>query len=267
MKKNLIKKILPSLAVALMMVAGVSCNTKNNGNAQLKFSLTDAPSVEYTAVNLDVQGIEVGVGEASKSDWVALDLIQPGIYNLLDYRNGENILLANEAFPAGKISQVRLILGPDNTVIKDGIEYPLTTPSAQESGLKFNFNQVLEADLMYSFVIDFDASRSIVETGNGKFLLKPVIRTYAEAYGATLRGFVIPAEAKPYVEIIQGNDTLVSIPELTDGKFLIPGIHGGIWKVNVIANDDLNAYKDTTFITVPLVEGQVTNLGAIILKK
>lgn len=267
MKKKLFKRILPSLAVALMLVAGVSCSNQESGTAQLKFSLTDAPSLEYSAVNLDVKGIEVGVGDAENVEWVALDLLQPAVYNLLDYRNGETILLANEAFPAGKISQVRLILGPDNSVVKDGVEYPLTTPSAQQSGIKFNLHQVLEADMMYSFVIDFDASRSVVETGNGKFLLKPVIRTFAEAYGATLRGFVLPAEAKPYVEIVQGTDTLVSLPELADGKFLFPGIKGGIWKVNVIANDDLNAYKDTTFVTAPIVEGQVTDLGTIVLKK
>ena len=266
MKMNSIKKILPSLTIALMLLAGVSCTNKENGNAQLKFSLTDAPSMEFTAVNLDVQGIEVGVGDSANGKWEALDLLQPGVYNLLDYRNGETLLLANEAFPAGSISQVRLILGPNNTVIKNGVSYPLTTPSAQQSGLKFNLHQVLEADMMYSFVIDFDASRSIHETGNGKFMLKPVIRAYAEAFGATLRGYALPAEAKPYVQIVQGTDTLVSLPE-TDGKFLFPGIKGGVWKVNVVATDELNAYKDSTFITAPIAEGVVTDLGNIILKK
>jgi len=219
MRKNLIQKILPSLAIALMLVAGVSCSDKKDGEAQLKFSLTDAPSMEYTAVNLDVQGIEVGVGDAANGKWEALELLEPGVLNLLDYRNGETILLADESFPAGTIAQVRLILGPNNTVIKNGVEYPLTTPSAQQSGLKFNFHQVLEAGMMYSFVIDFDASRSIHETGNNTFMLKPVIRAYAEAYGATLRGYALPAEAKPYVEIVQGTDTLISLPE-TNGKFL-----------------------------------------------
>lgn len=267
MRTNLLKKILPSLAIAFMVVAGVSCNSnEQGGNAQLKFSLTDAPSTEYTAVNLDVKSIEVGVGDTTNINWVTLDLLQPGVYNLLDYRNGKTVLLANEQFPAGTISQVRLILGSNNTVVKDGVEYPLTTPSAQQSGIKFNLHQNLEADMMYSFVIDFDASRSVVETGNGKFLLKPVIRAFAETYGATLRGYALPAEAKPYVQIIQGTDTLAALPDL-DGKFLFPGIKGGIYKVNVVANDTLNAYRDTTFLTAPLVEGQVTDLGTIILKK
>jgi hypothetical protein len=161
---------------------------------------------------------------------------------------------------------VRLILGTNNTVVKNGVSYPLITPSGQQSGVKFNLHQTLEADMSYNFVIDFDASRSIVEKGNAEFLLKPVIRTFAEAYGATLRGYALPADAKAYVEIIQGTDTLMSIPE-ADGKFLFAGIKGGIWKVNVIATDELNAYKDSTFSTTSIVEGKITDLGNIVLKK
>lgn len=60
-----------------MLLAGVSCTNKENGNAQIKFSLTDAPSMEFTAVNLDVQGIEIGVGDSANGKWEALDLLQP----------------------------------------------------------------------------------------------------------------------------------------------------------------------------------------------
>lgn len=260
-----IKKILPALTVVAMLLAGVSC-TKNDGDARIKFSLTDAPSMEYDAVNIDVQGIQVGVGNGENSEWVDLNILHPGVYNLLDYRNGEKIILADESFPAGKISQVRLILGDNNTVRIGTEEYPLTTPSAQQSGLKLNLHQVLEPEMMYSFVIDFDASRSVVKTGNEKYILKPVIRTFAETFGATLRGYVLPAEAKPYVEIIQDKDTLIALPE-TDGKFLFPGINGGVWKVNVVATDELNVYKDTTFFTEPVVLGKVADLGTITLKK
>lgn len=265
MKKNLVKRLLPALAIAMLLVVGVSCNNKE-GNAQLMFSLTDAPSLEYSAVNLDVQGISVGVGDVENVEWINLDLLHPGIYNLLDYRNGEMVVLADQSFPAGRISQVRLILGENSSVVKDGVVYPLKTPSAQQSGLKFNLHQVLEPDMMYHFVVDFDASRSVVTTGNGDHLLKPVIRTYAKHFGASYKGYVLPAEAKPYVEIIQGTDTLISLPE-ADGKFLFAGIEGGVWKVNVYANDELNEFRDITFSTPVLVEGVVMDAGTIVLEK
>lgn len=66
--------------------------------------------------------------------------------------------------------------------------------------------------------------------------------------------------------IIQTPDTLISIPE-ADGKFLFPGIRGGVWKVNIVANDELNEYKDQTFDTAPIVEGKITDLGTIKLVK
>ena len=48
----------------------------------------------------------------------------------------------------GTLGQIRLVLGPDNfVVLNDGIDdnadvpIPLSTPSAQQSGLKLNVNK------------------------------------------------------------------------------------------------------------------------------
>ena len=58
---------------------------------------------------------------------------------------------------------------------------PLTTPSAQQSGLKLNAKpfDVAEGQTV-ELVLDFDAARSVVRAGNsGKYLLKPVITVIA----------------------------------------------------------------------------------------
>lgn len=204
MRREISKILLSALSILTMLALMAGCANENegfsDGKAQIQFKLTDAPSLEYDKVVLDIQGVKVGVGdeyynddndpyydESDKLDeveWVTLNISKPGLYNLLDYRNGEMVLLAGGEIPAGKISQVRLLLGPNSFVeTKDGVEHPLKTPSAQTSGLKFNLHETLLADMAYSFVIDFDASRSVVTTGNNKYILKPVIRTFAEAWG------------------------------------------------------------------------------------
>jgi len=54
-----------------------------------------------------------------------------------------------ERYPAGcgfwqkHISQFRFILGDDNTVVVDGITYPLKAPSGQQSGFKVNVDETL----------------------------------------------------------------------------------------------------------------------------
>lgn len=295
-----LQRFFTGIVLASIMLFLISCENENStvadGKAKLQFKLTDAPSLLYDEVNIDIQGLVVGVYSDFNDDgtlddddddfdeiyddkfddfdddldddddfkWVKFDVSDAGLYNLLDYRNGETVLLAGGEVPAGKITQVRLLLGPNSNVVIDGVTYPLTTPSAKQSGLKFNLHETLVSDMMYSFTIDFDAARSVVRTGNGKYILKPVIRTFADAFGGTIRGVVLPAEAFPYVQLVKGTDTLISLPE-TDGKFLFPGLAGGAYNLTIFS--DTLGYKDTLFLNVPVVQGEITNLGTITLLK
>lgn len=44
----------------------------------------------------------------------------------------------------------------------------------------------------YKLWLDFDAGRSVVEIGNGNYILKPVIRIYSEATSGAIKGSVLP---------------------------------------------------------------------------
>ena len=286
MKREISKILLSALSVLTMLVLVTGCTNENegfsDGKAQIQFKLTDAPSLEYDAVLIDIQGVKVGVADKYYDDdndpyyddnddfddveWVTLNITKPGLYNLLDYRNGKTVLLAGGDIPAGKISQVRLLLGPDSYVVKDGVEYDLKTPSAQTSGLKLNLHETLLADMAYSFIIDFDASRSVVVTGNNKHILKPVIRTFAETWGGSVKGVVLPQEANAFMRFTNGaKDTLIALPE-TNGKFLFFGVEPGAWKLEAIAADTTD-YKDSVIEEVSVVKGEVKDVGTITLVK
>jgi len=80
--------------------------------------------------------------------------------------------------------QLRLVLSENgvaapfaNAVIPTGStgEVALATPSAEQSGLKLQTGMDVVANQTADFVIDFDACKSIVSTGGGKYLLKPVL--------------------------------------------------------------------------------------------
>lgn len=175
-------------------------------------------------------------------------------------------LLGTIQLPSGRISQLRLVLGPNNSIVLNGVNYPLTTPSAQQSGLKLSINANLVAGIDYKIWIDFDAARSIVQTGNGKYILKPVIRTFTQAESGGIKGIVLPVAAKGWVfAIANATDTVSSTPaELSSGVFLLRGIPASTYKVSFHAT--AGTYRDTTFTGVTVTTGNITDLGTLKLK-
>jgi len=257
--------VLAALAVGSLVFQSCNKNSSGGGTSHLQVMLTDDPA-DYDAVYIDVQKVEVNVSSDSgaNSGWQTVSLLHPGVYNLLNFRNGIDTLLAAADLPAGKLSQMRLVLGSNNSVVIDGQTYPLSTPSAQQSGLKFNIHASLTAGIVYRLWIDFDASRSIVTTGNGTHILKPVIRTYSEAIGGSIKGFVLPSAAKPQVWAAMGTDTLLALPDSATGYYFFGGVNAGTWNLLFHAQD--STYADTAF-SVTVNTGVVTDAGTVTLPK
>src|SRR5882757_8875589 len=146
------------LVILLTAITGagfflLSCNKSTStgtGMGHLQVMLTDGPA-SYDAVYIDVDKVEVNVSSDSgaKSGWQTVPLLRPGVYNLLKFSNGIDTVLAATDLPAGRISQMRLVLGDNNSIVVDGQSYPLKTPSAQQSGLKFNIHSMLTAGIVY----------------------------------------------------------------------------------------------------------------------
>lgn len=157
---------------AILIWACEKDNSTNAGKTSLQVRLTDGPG-DYQQVNVDILEVRVKTSDDT-STWLSIPT-NAGIYNLLDFQNGIDTVIAMGPVPAVTLKEVRLILGPDNTVMKDSILYDLDTPSAEQSGLKIKVDKSL-ALTSDSLTLDFDAAKSIVETGNGKFILKPVIK-------------------------------------------------------------------------------------------
>ena len=148
-------------------------DTANNGTTQLKVKMTDAPILADT-VNVDIREVWVNFRSDSTQGWLMLNT-HAGVYNLLGLQNGVDTLLAVATVPADTLRQIRFVLGSNNSIVVSGIRYPLTIPSGEESGLKIKVNKKLNVNLD-SLVIDFDAALSIHQTGNGAYILRPVLK-------------------------------------------------------------------------------------------
>lgn len=265
------KKIVLSLMLPLLFA--IACS-KDSGNvegpdpakqsATLAIRLTDAPpSTQIEEILIDIQELKINFStdfnsSPSIENWQTIT-IKKGVYDLLQFRNGIDTLISKINLPIGKVHQIRMVLGTQNKIKTGGVYYDLTTPSVNESGLKFNVNAELKEGIEYKLWIDFDASRSIVQTGNGKFILKPVIRTFNDALTGSIKGVVNPKEAITDLLAIKGTDTLGALTS-NDGKFLIRGVAQGDYKV--ILKPRAN-YQTVTIENKTVVNGSVTDLGTI----
>ncbi len=172
-KIMMIRKFTLVLTAALAVVLFNACQKESaSGTTNLRVHLTDNP-FNASEVNIDIMEVRVNVRDDS-SGWVKLNT-NAGIYNLLDLQNGVDTVLASGIIPTGSLSEVRFVLGTHNSIKIDSAVYPLTIPSGSESGLKIKLNKQLNAAID-SLIVDFDAAMSIIQTGNGEYKLKPVLR-------------------------------------------------------------------------------------------
>lgn len=251
------KNIMCIMFFGLVVLLVPSC-TKDQAKSksQLSVRMTDAPG-DYTAVNIDVQSIEVTGNGGS----VVILNTNTAIYNLLDLSNGVNTLIASGDLDAGIVSQIRLILGANNTVTVGGVVHPLSTPSAMQSGLKLQVNQTFEPGVSYSILLDFDASQSIVLQGNGEYQLKPVIRTIDAAISGSIRGSITPIGIIATVTATSNGVTYSSVTNAS-GAFLLAGLPAGIYDITVTpALPKLPVTITGKTVTI----GASTNVGIVIL--
>lgn len=270
-----IRKQLTIASVAILSALFVSSCSKDGksqvaskaGKATMKFNLTDAPA-SYDAVNIDIQEVRVHISNSPdttvSNGWITMQNIQPGIYNLLDFQNGLDTLIASGTVPAGTVSQIRLILGPNNEVVVNGVPEPLKTPSAQQSGLKLQVNYNLQAGVVYEFWLDFDASRSIVAKGNGGYNLKPVIRVFTKQSEGSIDGYVSPVAAHSSVLAYNvAGDSATAMSDTVSGYFLISGLNPNTYTVEF---DPIAPYTPTDTMGVNVLSGAVTHLDTIAIQ-
>jgi LysM repeat protein len=250
------RQLITYFALALMTM--VSCKKDTPASpqptsTQYVVKLTDAPG-PYTAVNVDIQSVEI-----ISSSGTQLLNVNAGIYNLLDFTNGVDTILATGSINAEQVQQIRLILGSNNSVVVAGTVFPLVTPSASQSGLKLQVHQILEAGVQYEVLLDFDANKSIVLEGNGTYSLKPVIRSIETAISGSIKGSVTPVVSGVMATLGSASASYTTYTN-AQGQFLFQGLSPGAYTIGI---NPLAPYTATQIPNVGVTVGQTTLVGPI----
>lgn len=238
---------------------GFLLNSCNNDNPKSSYPysvrMTDAPG-PYEAVFVDIQGVEI---TGSGGETVSLN-VNKGIYNLLDFSNGVDTLIATDTLEIAKVEQIRLILGTNNTILLDNVIYPLSTPSADQTGLKLQVHQTLQEGVLYNVLLDFDANKSIVKLGNGTYKLKPVLRTIETATSGAIKGKITPVGTLAVVEATSGESYSTNVN--TEGNFLVMGLPAGSYTVIITP---ASPFLPITVSNIIIENGVTTDIGTIAL--
>jgi len=255
-------KYLLVLLGAVGIIAGsiTSCH-KDNGTGRLQVKLMDAPSpYDFDAIYLDVVGVEVNV-EADGADpkWFVLST-GAGVYNIMTLVNGSDVVLANAELPAGRLTQIRLILGDGNTIVVDGVSHQLVIPSGDESGLKINVGEDIGDGDELTLMLDFDAAHSINVQGNGGYHLKPVMRGVILERAGTVHGTVTAVHGSVAVVAVAGTREFTTYADPETNQFLLRGLPPGTYNVNVYYPDSDHA---VVFDNVIVTAGAVTELEGV----
>jgi hypothetical protein len=243
----------------------------------MRLSITDAPACGYDAVHLTIEKVRVHMAATAgdtDAGWSEVVLAPAKRVDLLTLTNGVLEELGQTVLPSGKYTQMRLILATNggttplaNSVTPTGgAETALTTPSAQQSGLKLNVALDVAPDKVADFAIDFDACKSVVKRGNsGQYNLKPVVSVIPIVSDAGLRvvGYVDPSIANTATNVsVQFNGVPVkaTVPDVT-GKFVLYPVPAGAYDLVVSA-----AGRVTAVMTgVPVVSTAFTNVNSAAL--
>lgn len=287
-KKNLMGT---GALIALLSLLFFACKknvtsiASSSSPRQMALYLTDDPC-QYDSVFIDIQNVEVKVDtsqhmnddhfEDNKDDheedhhhgdqfgsWDTL-AIRPGVYNILNLRNGIDTLLGTVNIPAGKIRRIRLTLGTNNSVVISGATYPLQQINGSSN---YEYVQVHQEDEdnhfnpgQTSMWLDFNVCKSII-SHNRNYYLRPFLSIFSMHNTGGIEGTVLPFAARPYVTAWNDTDTATAKPE-EDGRYEMRGLNAGTYSITFQGSF---GYKDTTITGVTVTTGSTVKIPSITL--
>jgi hypothetical protein len=259
------------------------------GKGTLKIYLTDAPG-DYKEVNINISRIDGHIAlEDEEGYWEILKDWPDGLPIDLLTLEDVSILLASLELEPNKYTQLRLFLmgeeGDAWLVLNDSFltEKPLEIPSVYQTGIKLNRPFEIVAGSITKLTIDFDAEKSVIKTGNGKYKMKPVIHvtseTYSEGeelpegsgsvsgsvsyYGYDSEGLelILVGIVGASVELTGGVYIFANTATtLEDGSFSLVNVPAGTYTLNVVA-EGYDDYSES----IEVIAGSDTEVNVVLL--
>lgn len=267
MKKRFMKILLTTSVMALLSMATFLTSCGDN-NGRIKLYMVDAPVPGAEAINITLDAVSVN----GPDGWFEL-AVTPHRYNLLDLINNASVLLTDEELPVGDYTEFRLVIECDGDdapeMIIAGESFPLKVPSGCSSGFKLKGDFTINAGEETILIMDFDMQKSVHQTGNGLYILNPVVRFVQSHTAGNITGEVTPIVPNTLVYAFEPNaftgdnfdDAINSTIIADDGAFTLAALPAGTYDVVVVTiGYDIAVYVEDvvvvavqeTVLTIPI---------------
>lgn len=147
------------------------------GTGTLVLKLTDAPpelNITEALVTLSQVTVHYAGTNDTNGSWITI-VNESQTFDLIQLQNATEVL-GGETLSAGWYTQIRLFVESALVTI-DGIQYDLKIPS---KNIKLITPFLVQDNQTLTLTLDFDAQKSVHETGNGNYIMRPTIKVIQE---------------------------------------------------------------------------------------
>ena len=258
----LLRALLPAMAV-LAAVTLAGCSDDPTGNLQM--NLVDAPTrisgVEAISITFSSVATHAsGNARATASGWE--EIVNSGrpagqrTFDLLQLVNGVQATLGIGELPTGNYTQIRIIID-SATITVNGATEPLTIPSGEQTGLKLVGTFTINEDETFQLTVDFDAARSVRDTGSG-YELKPTYRIVHTAESGSISGTVTPTGIEAVVAVYQtgadrsvaANIVAAALVDEATGGYMLLALEAGTYDLEASAPGRTTQVQTGVVVTI-----------------
>ena len=162
----------------ILVVSGFLNGLVKKGTGKLILQITDAPDLNITEALVTISQIRVHYAGINQNDtngtWIVVTN-ESQTFDLIQIQNATEFL-GEVNLTAGWYTQIRLFV-EEALVTIDGIQYDLKIPS---KNVKLITSWLVQDNETLTLTLDFDVQKSVHETGNGKYIMRPTIKVIQE---------------------------------------------------------------------------------------
>ena len=272
----LIKHRAPLMTLAFAVFCSflvLSCNSDSTASSdatgRILLRLIDSPAWFDQEV-IVMRRIEIHrTGASAELGWRVING-ELASYDLLKLINGVSQVIASTEIPEGKYDAIRIIMEGSHVWIGEKYEL-LNLPNHVAGGFVLQYPITITAGELFELILDFDAYRSIKQTGPEEYQLDPSIRAQDALLTGSISGSVVAADntakaVNSHISTAVGGVTASTLTDTTSfGSFILLAIPEGDYNLKIAPVDSLGGYKDTTIASIRVVRKQETKIGSISL--
>lgn len=180
---------LKTLLISLLAVIVCTSCTKEEASTPLENSLVNVKltgtQTQLSRFNLEIIDVQFRVleDESNPNAWISLNAMNTGVHDLTFFNGNQFITLVDfEQVPSEFIYNIKLVLGDQNTIVKNGIEYVVDIDSEYgNSSVNILEKQLIENKL-YEFTIELNLDESVSFSSQNEAKLNPKMNTSMRLY-------------------------------------------------------------------------------------